>query len=128
MSAQAVQPVEGARTPAQRVALRMGLGDWAFSGVAQVLLGLWALMVIFPFLWMIMTSFKTDSEILFSPWRLPAAMQWDNFVRACDEARIGCYVFHSLIMSAGVLTGTLLFSSMAAYGLARVMFPLKRCM
>ena len=123
MSAQAVQPVEGARTPAQRVALRMGLGDWAFSGVAQVLLGLWALMVIFPFLWMIMTSFKTDSEILFSPWRLPAAMQWDNFVRAWNEARIGRYVFNSLIVIAGSLTGTLLFSSMAAYVLARFKFP-----
>jgi len=79
--------------------------------------------VIFPFLWMIMTAFKTDPEILFSPWQLPASPQWENFARAWNEARIGRYALNSFIVIAGSLTGTLLISSMTAYVLARFDFP-----
>lgn len=125
MSVQAVRPIDEvpARGRAGRAAARRGLGELAFGGAAQVLLGLWAVMVIFPFLWMIATAFKTDPEILFSPWRLPASPQWDNFARAWNEARIGRYVFNSLLVIAGSLFGTLLVSSMAAYVLARFQFP-----
>ncbi len=79
-------------------------------------------MVIFPFLWMIMTSFKTDPEILFSPWNLPDTLQWNNFSRAWNEAHIGRYFVNSLIVIIPSLAGTLLVSSMAAYVLARFEF------
>jgi N-acetylglucosamine transport system permease protein len=123
MSVEAAQPIPKVPSRSQRLAVRMGLGDVAFAGIAQLLLILWAVMVIFPFLWMIMTSFKTDPEILFSPWKLPHALQWNNFSRAWTKAHIGRYVFNSVIVIAGSLSGTLLVSSMAAYVLARFQFP-----
>lgn len=91
--------------------------------VAQIPLIIWAVMVIFPFLWMIMTSLKTNQEILFSPWSLPDAPQWVNFTNAWTEAHIGRYVFNSVVVITMSLTGTLLVSSMAAYVLARFSFP-----
>src|SRR6476620_10305761 len=112
-------PVKGKR---HWIAGRFGIGDIAFNGVAQLLLVFWALMVIFPFLWMIMTSFKTDPEILFSPWNLPDTLQWNNFSRAWNEAHIGRYFVNSLIVIIPSLAGTLLVSSMAAYVLARFEF------
>jgi N-acetylglucosamine transport system permease protein len=123
MSAEAIQTIPERRSRSQRMAKRIGLSDWAFTGIAQVLLGLWAIMVIFPFLWMIMTSFKTDPDIIFSPWKLPHTLQWDNFSRAWTQAHIGRYFFNTLIVLSGSLTGTLLVSSMAAYVLARFNFP-----
>ncbi len=99
------------------------LGKRVLSVFTQALLIFWAVLVIFPFLWMIMTSFKTNSEILFSPWELPADLQWQNFSNAWNEARIGRYVFNSVIVIAMSLTGTLLVSAMAAYVLARFKFP-----
>ena len=39
----------------------------------------WTFLVVFPFLWMLMTAFKSDQEILFSPWRFPHHLYWDNF-------------------------------------------------
>jgi N-acetylglucosamine transport system permease protein len=98
-------------------------GERVMSIVTQVLLMIWAVMVIFPFLWMIMTSFKSNTEILFSPWELPASLQWQNFSNAWNEARIGRYVFNSVIVIAMSLTGTLLVSAMAAYVIARFQFP-----
>jgi len=125
MSAEAVRPIEEAVElgPRRRAVAAGRPVDWLLSGVTQVLLGFWALIVIFPFVWMIVTSLKTDPEILSSPWNLPAALQWDNFERAWTEARIGRYFVNSLIVIAGSLTGTLLVSAMAAYVLARFVFP-----
>jgi hypothetical protein len=110
-------PVKG---KLHRIAGTVGIGDIAFNGIAQLFLIFWAVMVIFPFLWMVMTSFKTDPEILFSPWNLPDTLQWNNFSRAWNEAHIGRYFVNSLIVIIPSLAGTLLVSSMAAYVLARI--------
>lgn len=91
--------------------------------LAQIPLLIWAVMVIFPFLWMIMTSLKTNQEILFSPWSFPDVLQWENFSNAWNEARIGRYVLNSVIVISMSLTGTLLVSAMAAYVISRFQFP-----
>jgi N-acetylglucosamine transport system permease protein len=124
-----VQPIAEpvpVRGKLHRIAGKVGLGNIAFNGISQVLLGFWALMVIFPFLWMIMTSFKTDPEILFSPWKFPDTLQWNNFSRAWNEAHISRYFVNSLIVIIPSLTGTLLVSAMTAYVLARFEFPGRR--
>ena len=102
---------------------RAGIGSMLFQIVAQVPLLIWAVMVIFPFLWMIMTSLKTDREILTDPFGWPEALQWENFERAWTSASIGQYVMNTLIVLAMSLTGTLLVSAMAAYVLSRFDFP-----
>lgn len=96
--------------------------DSIFGGFSQVLLITWAILVIFPFLWMVMTSFKTDPEIIFSPWKLPASLQWNNFERAWTGARIGTYFKNTIIVVTGSVFLTLLLSSMTAYVLARFDF------
>jgi N-acetylglucosamine transport system permease protein len=101
-------------------------GDSITGGFSQLILIVWALMVILPFLWMIMSSFKTDQEIIVSPWNFPDSLQWDNFSRAWSQARIGSYVQNSLIVVSGSVFLTLLCSSMTAYVLARYEFPLNR--
>ena len=102
---------------------RFGFGNLTVNAVSQILLVFWAIAVIFPFVWMVVTALKSDPEILSSPWTLPAALQWDNFTRAWTQARIGTFFINTMIVLAGSLTGTLLVSSMAAYVLARFTFP-----
>lgn len=103
--------------------MRRGLGASLGSVGAHLVLGLWALLVIYPFLWMLITSLKSDQEIFFSPWSFPDALRWDNFVRAWTDAAIGRYLANSLIVVGGSLALTLLMSAMAAYVLARYRFP-----
>jgi N-acetylglucosamine transport system permease protein len=125
----AAQPIAepvAPRSTLQRLSRKTGIGDWAFQGIAQFLLIIWAFMVIFPLLWMVMTSFKTDSNILFHPWRFPDTLQWHNFSRAWNEAHIGRYFVNSFIVIIPSLAGTLLVSAMAAYVLARFDFPGRR--
>lgn len=98
-------------------------GENIFGGFSQILLIIWALMVILPFAWMIMTAFKTDPEIIFHPWAWPETLQWNNFSRAWEEARIGTYFKNTIIVVSCAVFLTLLFSSMTAYVLARFEFP-----
>lgn len=101
---------------------RRGPGAAVGSAAAHLVLGVWTLLVAYPFLWMLVTSFKSDQEIFFSPWSLPRALRWENFVRAWTDAAIGRYFVNSLIVVGGSLALTLLMSAMAAYVLARYRF------
>jgi N-acetylglucosamine transport system permease protein len=91
--------------------------------LAHVFLAAWALLTTLPLLWAVLTSFKTDEEILTDPWGLPSSVHWENWVRAWSEAHIGRYFLNSAIVVAGALVLTMLFGAMAAYVLARYPFP-----
>lgn len=87
-----------------------------------IVLLFWAFMVIFPMLWSTISSFKTDQEIFFSPWGLPASLQWDNFARAWTKAKLGIFFGNTILVIIPAISLTLLLSSMVAYVLARFEF------
>ena len=53
----------------------------------------------------------------------PKEMQWDNFVRAWNNAHVGDFFFNTLIVVIPSLIFTLIISAMTAYVLARFQFP-----
>lgn len=75
----------------------------------------------FPFVWMILSSFMTRGETLRRVF-LPQSMQWGNFLTAWNEEDFGLYFENSLWVALLVVGGTMLFSLMAAYPLARMQF------
>ncbi len=98
---------------------------WSAVSTQTVLIG-WAVTVIFPMIWMIYSSFKTDQELFFSPWAPPVELQWDNFARAWTKAHVGDYLLNTLIVVVPALLLTLIISAMAAYVLARFEFVGRR--
>ncbi|MDX3850674.1 carbohydrate ABC transporter permease [Streptomyces sp. AK02-01A] len=84
---------------------------------------IWAVLVVLPLLWAVMTSFKDDRSIFTSPWSLPDTLHFDNWSRAWTQAHMSDYFLNTVLVVAGSLAGTLLLSSMAAYVLARFEFP-----
>ena len=74
----------------------------------QTVLVAWSVIVIFPMLWMVYSSFKTDQELFFSPWSPPAELQWDNFERAWNKAHVGEYLLNTLIVVIPALLLTLI--------------------
>jgi N-acetylglucosamine transport system permease protein len=83
---------------------------------------LWAALTVLPLVWMALSSFKSDAEILGDPWGLPGALRFENWARAWNEAHIGQYFLNSVIVVAGSLTLTMLFGAAAAYVFARFEF------
>lgn len=104
-------------------ALTSKFSDKVTNFFIYLFLTFWSLMVIFPMLWVLASSFKTDKEIFMSPWQLPAQLMFENFVRAWSKADIGLYFANSLIVILPSIFFTLLFSAMAGYVLARFTFP-----
>jgi N-acetylglucosamine transport system permease protein len=117
-----------AKTPVQTVPVR-GANQDRFS-IGNILLNaflvIWSVIVIFPMVWLIYTSFKTDREIFFSPWALPATLVWDNFRRGWIDANIGTYFANSFLVVLPSLALILILSAMTAYVLARFPFPANR--
>ncbi len=85
-------------------------------------LGVGGLTAAFPFVWMLLASFMTQGETLRRAI-VPDDVQWGNYLRAWREANFGLYFQNSLIIAAIQVGGTLLFSLLAAYPLARMTFP-----
>ncbi len=84
-------------------------------------LGLWAAVAALPFVWMLLFSSMTQGETLRRVlW--PEHIQWANYVTAWREADFGLYFGNSLIIATVQVGGTLLFSLLAAYPLARMQF------
>ena len=94
------------------------------NAVLYILLTLWALMVLFPFYWMILTSLKSysayNSEYIPQLYTLAPTLQ--NYVDAFTAVPLSRYLLNTLIFTV-VTTGImLLVTVLAAFGFARLSF------
>src|SRR5689334_1802539 len=97
------------------------------TGLFYTILTLGAATMIFPFLWMVLTSVKPESEIFAKTITLhnilPSHWLWSNYVRAMQAAPFGRYFFNTVVVAVGGTAIMLVISSMAAYAFARLRFP-----
>src|SRR5580765_7814108 len=77
--------------------------DKAVTGFSHAVLIIWSILVILPMIWVLMSSFKTSSEIFASPFALPQRWSFDNYVNAWTDAGIGSFFFNSVIVVFGAL-------------------------
>lgn len=110
-------------SPARKAAARNRDEVAAFTGLAHVALAFWTLMTLGPLLWVILASFKTNTEIfLGAPFAVPTSFSFDSYRTAWSEAHIGRYFLNSVLVVTLSTAGTMLFGAMAAYVLARYRF------
>ena len=78
---------------------------------------------IFPILWVIASSFKTNGEILSSPLALPSSISFEPYIHLFQEYNFPIYFLNSLL-AAGISTFvSLLFYAMGGYVIAKFRFP-----
>ena len=94
--------------------------------LTYVVLILGSILMIFPFVWMLLTSFKTQAESMaIPPQILPAQWNFDNFATALASLPfLNLYVNTGLLIVFRVVCAVL-FSSMAGYAFAKLQFPCK---
>ncbi|HEY3528169.1 MAG TPA: carbohydrate ABC transporter permease [Nocardioides sp.] len=97
-------------------------GDRAVEATSHALLTIWSIIVIVPFLWVLLSSFKTTKEILASPFSLPAHWSFDNYVNAWTDAGIRHFFLNTVIVVGAALVLVMLLGAMCAYVLARFAF------
>lgn len=91
-------------------------------------LSLWALTTIFPFLWVIVNSFKPNRLIRTQAFSLPFGdvFTMENYTVALQRVDIGVAYRNSIVISGVVTVVVMLLAGMASYGLVRYNFPGKR--
>jgi multiple sugar transport system permease protein len=93
----------------------------------QLLLTGAAIVWIFPFIWMISSSFKTNREFLAGGLNLwPSAFRLDNYARAWEVGNFSQYFQNSLLVASATVVVVVIVSALTGYALARVRFPGKR--
>ena len=74
-----------------------------------------------PLYWMIRSSLMNTVEVFMMPPRwIPSKFMWENYQEVFDTLPFGKYFLNSFIVTGGCVVGTMLTSSICAYGLARI--------
>lgn len=77
----------------------------------------------FPFLWMILSSFKESSEFyLLTPKLLPNSFQWNNFIELFERWNFGSYYKNSILVTVVQVVANILIVLFAGYGFAKYEF------
>ena len=121
MTAQS-QPAAPAAVPAPAVDSGRRPGISRGSIVVYVLLFFGLLLMVGPFIWMVLGSFKPQAEFLRAPTWFPEAPTLDNYERLLNRLDFPRYFFNSTVVAGVVTAANLIFSPMLGYALAKLRF------
>jgi multiple sugar transport system permease protein len=96
--------------------------QWPRAALKHIVLIAAGLVMVFPLLWMVSSSFKPDSEIFGSVNLIPSELKWSNYSDGWNAQAFsfGRYMTNSLIVTLGVIIGNLFSCTLAAYGFTRL--------
>ncbi|EMS72849.1 carbohydrate ABC transporter permease [Ruminiclostridium cellobioparum] len=82
-----------------------------------------AVLVMFPFAWMLSASFKPDNDVYEFPIRwIPKIFRWQNYVDIWKQIKFGVFYFNTVKLTVIITFLQLLTSSLAAYAFAKIKF------
>lgn len=115
---------EAAHTQAERRYQRGKALQRVSKILTYILLIIWALVILVPFVWLIGASLKTTQQYFASPiqW-LPNPFVWNNYVEVFTVYHFATYVGNSLFLAVYSTVVNTIISSLIAFGFARFRFP-----
>ncbi|WP_405013221.1 carbohydrate ABC transporter permease [Kitasatospora sp. NBC_01539] len=107
-----------------RKRFRPGAGDQDKAGpVTYVILGVAALLSLFPLYWTFVAASHTGERVALSPPPLlPGNQLWTNITTAWSQADMGKALLNSTIVAGCVSLSTVLFSTLAGFAFAKLEF------
>ncbi len=82
-----------------------------------------AVTCLFPMLWVVASSFKTQETVFQDLSLIPKEWHFQNYRQAWDEGGFGRHFLNSVVYTVCVVVGIVIISSMAAYAFSRLSFP-----
>ena len=89
-----------------------------------LVLCLWALTTVYPFVWVVLNSFRQKGLILSDSFSLPIgeAFTWENYLTAWERSDFKNAYLNSFVISGTVTLVVVILAGLAAYGLVRYQF------
>ena len=78
---------------------------------------------VYPLLWVVIQSLKTETEFLKSIWTLPARLNFQNYATAWNDAGMSRYFMNSVVVTLVTTAVNLVFVTCAGYVFAKLTFP-----
>ena len=100
----------------------MTVARWLPRLLVSAALLLLALVFFFPLIWMVMSSFKTNSAIFSEPFSPPDSIDFSKWAEAWTVGNLGQYAINSAIVTVASVVLILLLGAAAAYALSRYRF------
>lgn len=98
-----------------------GLGIGLFI---QIFMLIYAVVVLLPICWVIITSLKTNKEFFASPWGIFEQPQFVNYANAWIKVNFKTYTLNSIFMTVSVVIFSTIVATTASYVLVRFKFKL----
>ncbi len=100
-----------------------GLNRYA-RALMWVTLCVGAVVFIFPFVWMIATSLKPETEaITYPPGLLPRSLDFSAYVNVWSDIGLARLYLNTVVFAGAVTVASVTLDSLAAYAFARLRFP-----
>ncbi|ULT56142.1 carbohydrate ABC transporter permease [Neobacillus drentensis] len=94
-------------------------------GILYFILGIIAIIQIYPLIWLFLFSLKTNQEVFgMSPFSLPQHPQWGNYLKAWTAGHIGSYFFNSVIYTVVAVVLTVILASFVTFAITRMQWKL----
>ena len=90
--------------------------------VLYVLMALTTVIVVLPFAWMLLMSFKTNGEIMSSPLSLPKGVSWDNYINALKTLNYPRLYANTFVVCVVSIAIELSITFLSSFVLARFSF------
>jgi len=89
--------------------------------ITYTLLGIGSVITLFPFAWLVRSSFMEMSQIFIVPpeW-IPRPFVWQNYPDALTTVPFGLYFLNTVKIAVGVVLGTVISSALAAFSFSRL--------
>ena len=108
---------------ADQLAKAQKIGRILFLVLVYAFLAFMAVIVLFPFYWMIITSLKSTTEIrALQQTFFPTNVLWSNYITVFNSFDFGTYVDNTLVVGIISTLGTLLTTIFSAFAFARLNF------
>ena len=92
--------------------------------ITYVMLSAVSIVILIPLFWMLSTSLKKQMDVyIFPPVWIPDPPQWQNYLTVLTNFNFPLYALNTTFITTTVIVGTLISSSMAGYGFARLRAP-----
>jgi multiple sugar transport system permease protein len=96
---------------------------WSLEWLGVLPLAALTFFIILPIIWMVSTSFQSGDKMyqLTTEW-IPSVFHWENYPNGLSRSAFPLFFLNSFIVSGAVMTGNIIFCTLAGYGLSKYRF------
>lgn len=96
------------------------------NGIIFIIVAVYAVVSVYPMIWVILQSFKSESQFLQSIWSLPSSLHFENYQTAFTTGKLGLYFFNTVKNTAATLVVDLVLITLAAFAFSKLKMKFKK--